>query len=84
MDDKTVEARKAELDNELTKTGQHVGIALGLELFGAFKDRGWLTLGKFGVLGTELAATKLPAYGSHYVFATWDLADDQFRVGKDS
>lgn len=84
MDDALVTKIKERLDNELTKLGPNVGIAFGLELFDAFRDRGWITLQTFGVLGTSFGATKLPAYGSHFAFPTWDLPETEFKIGTDT
>jgi hypothetical protein len=71
MDDAMANDIKAQLDLELSKLRPDVGIAFGLELFDAFKDRNWIGLNKFSVLGTGFAATLLPCYGSHYAFPTW-------------
>jgi hypothetical protein len=84
MDDQTASAIKAQLDEELRKVGPNVGIAFGFELLGAFKDRGWITLKVFGALGTNFGATKLPSYESHYAFPTWDLPENEFKVGTDA
>jgi hypothetical protein len=84
MDDQTANAIKVQLDNELAKVGPNVGIAFGFDLLNAFKDRGWITLKAFGVLGTSFGATKLPSYGSHYTFPTWDLPENEFKVGTDA
>jgi hypothetical protein len=84
MDDQTAKATKARLDEDLTQVGPNVGIAFGFGLLGAFKDRGWITMKTFGVLGTSFGATKLPCYGSHYAFPTWDLPENEFKVGGDA
>ena len=84
MDDAAAQAIKSDLDRALTEVGPNVGIAFGTELFAEFRKRGWLTLETFGVLGTTFLATKLPAYSrTHHAFATWDVPDLEFRVGKD-
>lgn len=85
MDDARANEIKATLDAELRNADPNVGIAFGVDLLAAFWKRGWLTLETFGVLGTTLFAIKLPAYGkSHCAFATWDVPDEGFRVGKNA
>jgi hypothetical protein len=82
MDDATISAKRDSLDQALETAGPNVGIAFGLDLFKAFRERGWLTLETFGASGTTLFAERLPAYQqTHYVFATWDLGDWDFKVG---
>jgi len=84
MDERTAKGIKARLDDELSKVGPNVGIAFGFKLFGVFRELGWLTLHKFGVLGTRFASLKLPAYRSHFAFTTWDIPENEFKVGRDA
>jgi hypothetical protein len=82
MEDTTAEAVKGQLDRALSAVGRNVGIAFGVDLFDAFKSRGWIELKRFsGILGTSFGGTKLPAYGTHYAFRTWDLRENEFKVG---
>ncbi|MXS81380.1 hypothetical protein ABF86_11880 [Nitrosomonas sp. GH22] len=58
-------------------------IAFGDELFTGFRKRGWLTLGKFGVLGTSLFAINVPAYNkSHFAFQSWSIGNLEYQIGK--
>ena len=84
MDDAIANDIKSQIDQELLKVGPEVGIAFGLDLFDAFKDRKWIGLNTFSVLGTGFAATKLPCYGSHYAFPTWGLPEKGYKVGSDA
>ncbi|MGJ4882902.1 hypothetical protein [Bradyrhizobium sp. HKCCYLRH3097] len=83
MDDELATKVKEQLDAQLANAAPNVGIAFGLDLFDAFRDRKWITLNTFGALGTSFGATKLPAYGSHYAFPTWDLPENEFKVGEE-
>jgi hypothetical protein len=83
MDDAVANEIKAKLDAELAGRPDNVGIAFGLDPFYEFRDRGWLTLEKFGALGTSLFEARVPAYGrTHYAFPTWDIPENEFRVGR--
>jgi hypothetical protein len=74
---------KTELDMQLEDAPANVGIAFGTEIFNEFRKRNWITLEKFGVLGTTLFAQKLPAYKkTHFIFSSWDIPDFEFKVGK--
>jgi len=85
MDDSSAEAIKINLDRQLAAVGDQVGIAFGTKIFDDFRRRGWITLETFGILGTTLFATKLPAHQkTHYVFATWDIPEYDFKVGSDA
>lgn len=84
MDDQVASAAKARLDDQLKTVGPNVGIAFGLDLFDAFRSRGWIKLETGSILGTGFMAIKLPAYGkTHYAFSTWDIPEDGFFVGSD-
>lgn len=75
---------RADLDVQLHNLSPNVGIAFGSELFNEFRNRGWFTLEKFGVLGTTLFTDQLllPAYQrSHCVFLSWAIDDLKFQVG---
>jgi hypothetical protein len=80
MDDQLANAIKAKLDKELAGTDPNIGIHFELDLFRAFKDRGWITLESFGPLEYPFLATKLPAYGTHLAIATWDLPEHSYQV----
>ncbi len=83
MDDQLVEEIKAQLDADLAKAGGDVGIAFGLGLFAAFKERNWFTLEKWSILGTTLFAEDLPTYNnSHPAIVTWDIDDSAYRVSR--
>lgn len=84
MDDAIANAIKERLDKDLAKAGPNVGIAFGLDLFNAFRDRQWIDLKTFGVLGTNFGSTKLPAYGAHFALDTWDLGEHEYKVGTDA
>lgn len=79
-----LEAVKASLDAQLLGRGRNVGIALGVELFKAFRERGWIRLAHAGVLGLPWKALDGPAYGSHFAFPSFDVPEDGFRVGDDA
>jgi hypothetical protein len=81
MDDQLASAIKAKLDKELAGTNPDVGIRFEVDLFRAFKDRGWITLKSFGPLAAPFGATKLPAYDTHLAIATWDLPENGYQVG---
>jgi len=71
------------LDKELASAAPNTGIAFGDELFTEFRKRGWLTLEKFGVLGTSLFAIDVPAYNkSHFDFQSWSIGNLEYQVGK--
>ena len=63
------------------KTQFAIIIRFELDLFRAFKDRGWITLKSFGPLAAPFGATKLPAYDTHLAIATWDLPENGYQVG---
>jgi hypothetical protein len=84
MDDGAVDNIKTQLDKELESVDPNHGIAFSEELFAAFRQRRWIELKVFGILGTSFGGTKLPAYGSHYAFPTWDLKDGNYKVGHDA
>ena len=81
MNDQLANAIKAKLDKELAGTEPNVGIRFELDLFRAFKDRGWITLDSFGPLGAIFGGTKLPAYDTHLAIATWDLPKNGYELG---
>jgi hypothetical protein len=73
---------KNQLDAELQSAGPNVGIAFGIELFEEFDERRWLTLETFGV--SALFPARMPAYArTHCALRTWDVANREFRVGRD-
>jgi hypothetical protein len=82
MDDETADAVRAQLDAQLQQADPNVGILFGRAVFEAFRERGWIELAVFGVLGTAFAATRFPAYGTHFAMLTWDLPDQEFSVGQ--
>jgi len=85
MNNAELDATIARLDAELEGVGQHVGIAVGSDLFRAMREAGKLTLETGGAVGTLLFSCKLPAYHrTHYVFETWDLGPTEFRVGSEA
>jgi hypothetical protein len=85
MDKAVVDAKKAALDQALLGVGSNVGIAFGVILFEEFVRREWITLETFGVVGSSLWNTKLPAYDrTHYAFWNWGLPEHEFMVGKDA
>lgn len=85
MNDAQADKIKGELDAVLAGVSQNVGIAFGEALFEEFRKRGWLTLETFGVLGTTLFASRLPAYDkTHYAFMSWDVDEEKFTVGKET
>lgn len=74
---------KLELDKELVSVTPDTGIAFGDELFTEFRKRGWLTIEKFGALGTSLFAIDVPAYNkTHFAFQSWGIGNLEYRVGK--
>jgi hypothetical protein len=82
--DKFDQVRTA-LDEQLESAGDNVGVMFGEDLFAEFKKRGWFTLETFGVLGTSLFATQVPAYKkSHFAFLSWGVGNLEFRVGQAS
>jgi hypothetical protein len=81
MDDQLANSIKTKLDEELAGADLSVGIRFELDLFRAFKDRGWITLKSFGPLEEPFGATKLPAYGTHLAIATWDLPENGYQLG---
>jgi hypothetical protein len=82
MDDADVVRIKNQLDAELQSAGPNVGIAFGIELFEEFDERRWLTLETFGA--SALFPARMPAYAyTHCALRTWDLANREFRVGRD-
>ena len=82
MDEADVVRIKNQLDAELQSAGPNVGIAFGIELFKEFDERRWLTLETFGA--SALFPARMPAYArTHCALRTWDLANREFRVGRD-
>ena len=82
MDEADVVRIKDQLDAELQSAGPNVGIAFGIELFEEFDERRWLTLETFGA--SALFPARMPAYArTHCALRTWDLANREFRVGRD-
>lgn len=74
---------KQELDKQLESAGPNVGIAFGDYLFSEFKKHDLLTLESFGVLGTSLFLTQLPAYNkTHFAFISWGIGECEFQVGQ--
>jgi hypothetical protein len=85
MDDNVAGAIKAELNKALTGVGPSIGILFGLELFAEFRKRKWLSVEKWGALGSTLFEARIPTYGqTHPVTATWDIPEAEFKVGKDA
>jgi len=85
MDDATAQKVREALDVALKTASINVGIAFGDDLFREFRARNWLTLEKFGLLGTGLFAVRLPAYDkTHHAFESWDVPAGEFRVGSDA
>jgi hypothetical protein len=83
MDDATAQAKRDALNTALEGAQPDVGIAFGLTLFDEFVKREWFTLETFGALGTTLLSSKVPTYDrTHYVFATSDVDEEDFKVGK--
>jgi hypothetical protein len=82
MDDETAFAIRAQLDAQLQQADPNVGVLFGPAVFEAFRQRGWIELGTFGVLGTMFGAARFPAYGTHFAMLTWDLPEREFRVGQ--
>ena len=82
IDDATANAKRAALEAALNGAPADVGIVFGQDLFSAFRKRGWFTLEVFGWLGTTITGVRLPAYNKHYASVTWDIPDDDFKVGK--
>ncbi len=76
-----LEVIKASLDAQLFGRGRNVGIALGVELFKEFRRRGWIKLAHASVLGLPWTALDSPAYGTHFAFPSFDVAEDGFKVG---
>jgi hypothetical protein len=82
MDEADVVRIKNQLDAELQSAGPNVGIAFGIELFEEFDKRHWLTLETFET--SAFFPARMPAYArTHCALRTWDLANREFRVGKD-
>ena len=82
MDDTIAAEKRAALDAALSGVPANVGIAFGMVIFNEFARRNWFTLENFGVFGTQLFGSKVPAYNrTHFVFATWDVDDENFKVG---
>ncbi len=82
----TIENIKQDLDKQLESRpgSSHPGIALGEKLFSEFRERGWFTLESFGILGTSVFATQVPAYKqNHFVFMSWDIDALAFEIGKE-
>lgn len=80
-DDKLLEI-KDKLDTVLAGVGPNMGIAFGTELFAEFRQRGWLKMEVFGMLGTSVFAEKVPAYNrTHFAFPNWEIPDYTFKVG---
>jgi hypothetical protein len=82
----TIENIKQSLDKQLESRSKsfYPGIALGEKLFSEFKERGWFTLESFGILGTSVFATQVPAYKkNHFVFISWDIDALAFEIGKE-
>ena len=84
MDDLMATTKKEELDRALDAAAPNVGIAFGIELYDAFRVRGWFTLERFsGLSGLTSFGQVVPAYRrTHYVFPSWGIADTEFAVGK--
>jgi hypothetical protein len=81
MDEAEAVRIKNQLDAELLRAGPNVGIAFGIELFEEFDERRWLTLETFGAFA--LFPARMPAYArTHCALRTWDLANREFRVGR--
>jgi hypothetical protein len=82
MTDKKLLEIKEGLDAALANEGPNVGIAFGTSLFDEFRQRGWLKMEEFGMLGTSVFAEKVPAYNrTHFAFPNWDLPEFAFKVG---
>lgn len=83
MDDQALETIKRQLDTELEKADEHIGIAFGMELYAAFGKKGWLTREKFSASGTGAFPIDVVAYGkTHNAIACWDVSEWAYRIGK--
>ncbi len=74
---------KEQLDAELTGRSAYEGIAFSPELLKAFVERGFITMEKFVLFGSQLFARREPAYRkTHYAHRDRDLKGLQYRIGQ--
>lgn len=80
MDDRSFQEIQIALDEHLDSlpTNASVGIKLGWNLYTEFRRRGLLKSKEADML---LAKFALPSYRDKFVADTFDLPDDEFRVG---
>jgi len=74
-------AIKNQLDKELKNHSSNAGITFGNELFKAFKDQGWISVGQFSIGGTSLGKQPVWTYGNHYVQINDEVGEWNYRIG---
>ena len=83
MDDAAAQDKRNQLDAELAKSPDDVGIAFGTELFNAFVKRGWLTMEDFSAYNTRLFPQRVTAYDRvHFVFPSLDIGETAFEISQ--